>query len=214
MKIIDTADGSQTIVNSDNVLYHSKHGALAESLHVFINSGLNYVAASKNKIKVLEFGFGTGLNAFLSYKYSIENGINIYYTGLENQAIPSSIYKELHYANNDTEQAVFTKLHASPWNQNISMSSFLFRKDLISFEAFTPSKKFDLIYYDTFAPSEQAELWEISMLKKCYDSLMPGGVWISYCAKGQVKRNLKFLGFEVQSLPGPIGKREITRAIK
>jgi len=214
MKIIDTADGSKTIVNSDNVLYHSKHGAMAESLHVFIKSGLEFVAASKNPIKLLEFGFGTGLNAFLSYRYAAEKGIKISYTGLENKAIPKSIYQELSYTENASEQSTFNKLHTSPWDRKININDFSFKKVLIDFEAFTASKNYDLIYYDTFAPSEQAELWEISMLKKCYDSLMPGGVWISYCAKGQVKRNLKFLGFEVQSLPGPVGKREITRAIK
>lgn len=214
MKIIDTADGSQTVVNNDNVLYHSKHGAMAESLHVFIKSGLEYVAESKNSIKLLEFGFGTGLNAFLSYRFTVDTGIKISYTGLENKAIPKSIYQDLSYYKNEPEKAVFNELHSSTWNRKIYLKDFSFKKELIDFEAFTPSKSFDLIYYDTFAPSEQAELWEISMLKKCYDSLMPGGVWVSYCAKGQVKRNLKFLGFEVQSLPGPTGKREITRAIK
>ena len=214
MKIIATADGSNTLVNENEVLYHSRHGAIAESVHVFIESGLKFLADSKNIIKILEFGFGTGLNAFLTYQFALLREMKISYVGLENKALPDHIFKTLNYTKDPVEVAIFNRMHTEKWDVNYHFDTFSFRKEMKNFEAYIPQEIYDLVYYDTFAPTEQAELWEIDMLQKCYDSLVPGGVWISYCAKGQVKRNLKSLGFEVQSLPGPVGKREITRAIK
>ena len=217
-EVIETGDGSKTIRIIDlDENYHSTHGALQEAEHVFIKNGL-LEFINKSQISIFEMGFGTGLNAFLSAIKSIEFKLKVEYIGVE--AFPVSIdeLNQLEYCNLIGEGYVdlYNKLHESSWDEmNFITDDFSLRKiknqlQLINFE----NDSFDIVYYDAFGPRAQEEMWSIDLFQKMYDSIKDGGFLVTYCAKGQVKRNMKAVGFEVEPLPGPPGKREMTRAWK
>lgn len=222
VKIIITSDGSHSLFNTElNETYHSIHGAIQESVHVFIKNGLDYLAQrnSQTEIKILEVGFGTGLNALLTLQYSLEHLAKISYESLEAFPIENETAMQLNYPNAlsfPQAEKYFLQLHQSPWDEQVEISNtFSFHKRHIKLEeANLVSEKFDLIYFDAFAPSKQPEMWGLPIFEKIERSMKSGGVLVTYCAKGQFKRDLKSLGLKVESLPGPPGKFQMVRALK
>lgn len=220
-KFLITEDGSHTIYIPElDETYHSTHGAITESNHVFIENGLHYLCErteSKN-IKLFELGFGTGLNTLLSAIYAEEHHIHLQYESIEAFPLNSLETQQLNYPeliNNPISKEVFTVIHESAWNQWIDVSTnFQLKKVKNTITKYTAQESFDVCFFDAFAPSKQPEMWEAPILQKVSDLLVPNGIFVTYCARGQLKRDLKSIGFEVDSLPGPPGKFEMVRAIK
>ena len=219
-ELIKTGDSSWTIqLPAWNEQYHSKYGAITEALHVFIKNGLDYYCCSNsisNTLAVLEIGFGTGLNTLLSLQYTKQNNVIINYTGLEAYPISAIEWKALNYAPAVCMPAEdFELLHMADWEKPVTpYTNFTLLKKQQTFDTLSNQQTYHLVYYDAFGPRVQPKLWQYDMLKKTYDALKPGGVWVSYCAKGDVRRCLQKLGFEVERLPGPPGKRHMLRATK
>lgn len=214
-EIRTTSDGSKTLyVSHWDECYHSVHGAHQESMHVFIDKGLNAVKA--HSIRIVEYGFGTGLNALLSVLACENSKRFIHYTGLEKYPVSKEEWNAVEYGRNRHEIELFTQLHEAEWNRDVPLNPFFTLHKIETDFATAPIEdaSIDLIYYDAFAPSAQPELWTEEAFKRCFDSLKPGGILVTYCAKGQVKRNMKSVGFQIEALPGPPGKREMTRAVK
>ncbi len=219
-KIIKTADGSTTLYLEDwNEHYHSKHGAIQEAQHVFIEKGL-FHALDLNKrshISILEMGFGTGLNALLTAFEAEKQSVKINYTGIEGFPLESEITSQLNYSellSNKYEQ-LFRKIHAVSWESEHEISpNFFLTKNQLMFEDISFKDQFDLIYFDAFGSRVQPDLWERSMLEKMYTALKSKGVFVTYAAKGSVRRCLAELGFKVERLEGPPGKRHMLRAEK
>ncbi len=219
-KIIVTGDGSQTLESETfGVNYHSRHGAVSETKHVFIEMGMRYKAVVNHQLNILEIGLGTGLNAFATFLETEKRNLDISYIGLEAFPPGDELIQQLDYPEafgaEDQKQA-FLEIHQSDWGKTIRLGDgFLFEKRQEKFEeADLESNHFDVIYYDAFAPTSQPHLWEEPILRKMFDSLKEEGVLVTYCAKGVFKRTLKSIGFLVEKLPGPPGKREMTRATK
>jgi len=218
-ELLLTSDGSHTIRSGHfGVSFHSRFGAIQESRHIFIDAALRYKAAQQSRLAILEMGFGTGLNALLTLSESIRRSFRIDYAAVEAYPLSPDLAGRLNYLEILREPALegaFREMHQCPWNTPVELSpDFCFTKWKTSFEEFRPAEQFDIVYFDAFAPDVQPELWETPVLGKMYDALLPGGVLTTYCAKGSVKRNLRSLGFIVESMEGPPGKREITRAFK
>lgn len=218
-EIVITEDGSTSLfVHEIDEYFHSHFGAIQESEHIFIRTGLladRFLSATK--ISILEIGFGTGLNCYLTYLKHLQTGINIIYEGIELFPLNSEEYEKLNYAHHlglDATQEIFLQMHQSPWNQKVEISDhFILSKRDKSFELVQFGlEQFDLVYFDAFSPDKQPEMW--NHFAKIFDTLKPGGVLVTYCTKGIVKRALKSVGFSVEKLPGPKGKREILRAYK
>lgn len=219
LKIITTHDGSHSLLNPElNETYHSVHGARQESLHVFIKHGLEYVMEQQNKahVKILEIGFGTGLNALLTAEYAKANNLTIEYTTLEAFPVNESIWQQLNYAQNESEQKIFYNLHHAGWNEWTELvAGFMLKKVNATLQLVSLDRTyFDLVYFDAFAPNKQPEMWELPMLQKTIDALNDQGVFVTYCAKGQLKRDLISLHLNLSSLQGPPGKREMIRGVK
>lgn len=217
-EIVNTLDGSNTIfVPEFDETYHSTHGAIQESLHVFIRSGLKF-KTELNDINVLEVGFGTGLNALLSFINSEETNKNIKYTSIEAYPLKWDLLSKLNYIDlifNGKYSATYKKIHTCDWESFYILSSFFtLKKQNVKLQDVSFDNEFDVIYFDAFAPRVQPELWTDQIFTSMYKALKPGGVLVTYCAKGSVKRALKYVGFELQSIPGPPGKREMSRAVK
>ncbi len=215
-KLVLSQDGSHTIISDRfGVSYHSKFGSIQETQTVFIDAGLDYIVSRGYRdINILEMGFGTGLNAIMTYQ-SIK-GININYHTLEAYPIVKSQYSELNYptvlALSEKQTADFFKMHTAKSEEKISLSEYFnFTKYIVKIEDFETTEKFDIIYYDAFAPTSQEELWTPELMAKLYDMCNPGAVIVTYCAKGSFKRALRSAGFTVEALDGPEGKREMTR---
>lgn len=218
-EIINTADGSHSLLSEQfGVTYHSKHGAIQETQHVFIDAGLLPKAASTKNLAVLEIGFGSGLNVFMTYLLAEQQGLNIDLVTYENYPISIEKANNLNYPEQlDAKAAahLFHELHTHPWNQKIQLAPFFsFEKIQKDFQTIDYQNKFDVIYFDAFAPNAQPELWEEELLASMFKALKKDGVLTTYCAKGVVKRTLKSVGFEIEAIPGPPGKREMTRAWK
>ncbi len=215
-----TDDNSHTLYSERfKATYHSNRGAISESKHVFIQNGLQYVHEQfqPKDISVLEVGFGTGLNAFMTYFYSKEKGLRINYQSIEAYPVPLEDASQLNYIKSFSQQEkiVFYQMHQQEWNRVGQISdSFSLTKYLCLLEEFNTQYQFDIIYFDAFSPSEQPELWTETVFKKMYDLLHPNGVLVTYCAQGQMKRNMKQAGFKVKALPGFGSKREMTRGEK
>ena len=217
--LFETQDGSHSLLSEQfGVSYHSKYGAIQETQHVFINAALRFKAVSQKEISILDIGFGTGLNAYMTLLEADKKNLSIQYTGIE--AFPISIQQasDLNYSTllkTDHFQASFLEMHRTDWATLVQLTDqFQFTKHQIKFETIDFSDQFDIIYFDAFAPNAQPELWEADLLGKMYQALKKEGVLVTYCAKGVVKRTLKAVGFEIEALKGPPGKREMTRAIK
>ncbi len=219
--IIKTSDGSTTIFLPEwQETYHSKHGAIQESYHVFIKNGFYYCLEKRklNAIKLLEIGFGTGLNCFISYLESEKLSIQIDYVGIEAYPLNDAEFKQLNYVDelkSNDKKKIFEKIHLATWNQKTNISShFKLLKKLDKFENITDENCYDLIYFDAFGAQVQPELWSETMFEKMYKAMKTNGILVTYAAKGSVRRAMQTAGFQVERLAGPPGKREMLRAIK
>ena len=217
-QVVETKDGSHTVISSHfGEAYHSRFGAIQESKHVFLQAGLSPILLrNDDRITILEIGFGTGLNAVLTYLETKDLTKDIQYDTLEAYPLKMDEIKKLNYPQIlNLPAPIWDKIHESPWETNIALNAnFHLKKHHLLFQDFEAKESYDLIYYDAFAPEAQPELWDIPILKTMYNALANNGILVTYCAKGYVKRNLKAVGFTIESIPGPPGKREMTRAIK
>ncbi len=217
-KVITTADGSKTIHIEDwNEQYHSKHGAINEALHVFIDAGLKhfYKLHDQSEISILEIGFGTGLNAFLTAIEAKKMALKVNYVGVEAFPVSDIEIKALNYPElvGKSFEAIFKDIHATPWEKpNIISENFTLTKRKQFFKNIQDNECYDLIYFDAFGARVQPELWTKQIFKIMYKALKPNGVLVTYAAIGKVKRAMLELGFAVERLPGPPGKRHMLRA--
>lgn len=216
-EIFQTLDGSTTIHLPDwNESYHSKHGAIQEAYHVFIQNGL--LTFNNQPISILEIGFGTGLNAFITYIESKKSNQKIDYYGVEAYPISADEILQMNFVselNAAAESEVFKRMHECDLeiiNQISPLFSLTKRKQF--FEQIDDEDKFDLIYFDAFGYRVQPDLWSTEIFRKMYKSLKSKGTLVTYAARGVVKRSLIEVGFKVEKLPGPPGKREMFRATK
>ncbi len=217
IRIIETADGSHSLYNETLCeTYHSTHGAVQESMHVFIHAGLRYMLPRANELSILEIGFGTGLNALLTAAEAEKNQLKINFTSLDTLPLQPDVFEKLNYSAESTEnRSILLKLHVARWNQKVSITPFFdLHKIEIPVQQFFTEEKFDLIYYDAFGPPAQPEMWTIEIFSLLNQLLHPNGILVTYCAKGQVRRDLHSAGFDVERLEGPPGKREMLRARK
>ena len=214
-----TADGSTTLYRKDiDETYHSTHGALQEARHVFIQNGLAQFR-NQTKLRILEIGFGTGLNALLTALFAMDNKISVEYHGLEAFPLSEDIWRAVNYSDLIADHRVpdlFEQMHRMNWDELHELNEkFSLKKIHDTLQLYdAPEQFFDLIYFDAFGPRAQEEMWHRDLLDKLFQSLKSGGVLATYCAKGSFKRDLKSVGFEVEALAGPPGKREMTRARK
>ena len=216
-KVIITADGSSTIHLPDwDEQYHSKHGAIQEANHVFIKSGLSLF--SDNEIDILEIGFGTGLNTVITFLEAPKLNLIINYVGVDAYPVTDEEINKLNYVteldikNNNT---VFDTIHKQEWELKNEISpSFSLLKRKQFFNEINDEERFNLIYFDAFGAKVQPELWTEDIFKIMYKALKKEGVLVTYCAKGSVRRAMQAVGFTVERLPGPPGKREMLRATK
>lgn len=221
LKIITTEDGSHSLYHAAlNETYHSFHGAVQESQHVFLAEGIKYFKEANHPkhISIFEVGLGTGLNALLAAIWANENKINVGFTSIEAYPLEMEIALQLNYAGflpgKNTIQWYET-IHNCKWGQAIHIHDhFQLYKINDKVENFTSTSSFDIIFFDAFAPNKQAEMWKLEIIQKMYNLLSPTGILVTYCARGQFKRDLKAAGFEVETLPGPPGKKEMVRGIK
>ncbi len=215
LELITTGDGSSSLLNTElNDFYHSTKGAIGESLHVYIEQGLDYFIKrdpSCKQIKVLEIGFGTGLNALLAINWAQDNPCLIDYESLETHPLPEAIYTQLQFKNWSKNVA---KIHQCEWGVTHSINKvFKLTKHRASLEKFKQiASHYDIIFFDAFSPSKQPGIWHQSNLKKCFTYLKKNGVLVTYCAQGQFKRDLIEVGFKIETLPGAMGKWEMVRA--
>ena len=222
VKIITTEDGSHSLYHEElQETYHSSHGAFRESIHVFMLYGLDsWLARNPNKfpIRVFEVGFGTGLNAWLALIWAEQNQVPVLYHSIEPFPLEATIYNQLNYTEHDHGiwhyHKYFQALHELPWNEGGPVSEYFnFKKDQTTLEE-SDLYPADLVFYDAFAPSKQPELWKKEVLEPVVDAMRPGAAFTTYCAMGQLKRDLKDLGLEVETFPAPTDKKEMTRAWK
>lgn len=213
-QLIKTADGSYSFsINSGAETYHSRHGAIQESMHVFIESGLRALGQLE-PVRVFELGFGTGLNALLSLREAEAAQRKVEYTAVEAFPLTNDEAALLNYAA-EHERTQFQRMHRLVDGHTAISDFFVLNRITGHFPAHpTETEAFNLIYYDAFGPNTQPDLWTADCLKRAYDLLAEGGALVTYCAKGQVRRDLQNAGFEVERLPGPPGKREMLRAWK
>lgn len=217
-QIIITADGSHSIaIAGTDVTYHSTHGAIQESVHIYIEAGLYYALEHfpGQELHVFEMGLGTGLNAFLSAQAAALRQRPITYTAVEQFPLPDEEAARLNYATNAEEQRLLQFIHHQPWEQDLICTPFFkLRKEQRDLLTHYLPQQFHLIYYDAFSPGHQPELWTQAVFEQLYASLLPGGALLTYCSKSMVRRAMQAAGFLVAKLPGPRGKREILRAVK
>ncbi len=216
-EIIQTLDGSTTIhLKEWDECYHSKHGAIQEAQHVFIQNGLSLFP--NQYVSILEIGFGTGLNAFITFLESQKLNQSINYVGVEAYPVNASEVLAMNYVaklNAIAQKEVFEQMHESKWNEKVILNTdFELTKRKQFFDEIADSEQFDLIYFDAFGYRVQPELWSTAIFQKMYTALRPGGKLVTYAARGVVKRSMIEVGFTVEKLPGPPGKREMFRASK
>lgn len=227
-KLFKTGDGSYTLQLPEwDEQYHSKNGAVAEALHVFIKEGLSSFLTTEplEKIKILEIGFGTGLNALLTFLESNRHKKEIFYTGVEGFPLQLEEALSLKYPkalngfvdpyNESYLEAFFSSLHQAPWEKRTTIEpNFHLLKQEKKFHEIDDSSEFDLIYFDAFGIRVQPELWTEEIFLKMYNALKPQGVLVTYAANGNARRAMQAVGFTVEKRPGPPGKKEMLRAKK
>lgn len=224
-EIIKTADGSTTIHLPDwNEQYHSKHGAIQEAYHVFIKHGLYYVhhlvrgEEFQGELSILEIGFGTGLNAFITYLEAKKANLKINYVGVEGYPVSSEEIQHLNYTSElkaEKKDDIFKKLHDISWEDKHHINNnFNLTKQQKLFDEIEDTNQYHLIYFDAFGARVQPELWTEQIFQKMFNALKYKGVLVTYAAKGSVRRAMQSVGFSVEKLPGPPGKREMLRATK
>ena len=216
-EILQTLDGSTTIHLPDwNESYHSKHGAIQEAYHVFIKNGLSLFQGKS--ISILEIGFGTALNTFITFLESQKSVRSIDYVGVEAYPISADEVLQMNYVselNAENERISFELMHQSKWEEKISITSnFTLTKRKQFFDEICDENQYDLIYFDAFGYRVQPELWSTEIFQKMYNALKVNGVLVTYAARGVVKRSMIEVGFSVEKLAGPPGKREMFRATK
>lgn len=217
-KIIETSDGSLSLYLPEwDENYHSKHGAIQEAYHVFIRSGLD-LFADKDTVSILEMGFGTGLNCMISFLEAKRRDLHVDYTGLEAYPLDKEIVLKLNHLQElkaEHFESFYQKMLGAEWDirTEIDRNYFLHKRALM-FEDFDENQKFNLIYFDAFGARVQPELWTERIFKKMFLALKGNGVLVTYSAKGSVRRAMQSVGFVVERLPGPPGKREMLRARK
>tara|TARA_R100000988_G_C4001066_1_gene169116 strand:+ start:227 stop:898 length:672 start_codon:yes stop_codon:yes gene_type:complete len=214
-----TGDGSVTIHLPDwGEQYHSRHGAIAEAEHVYIKAGLQYVAAKHPaaEISILEIGFGTGLNALLTVSETETLALSCTYTGVEAYPVSAEEIQKLNYPEKTgISTNLFAQLHSVPWEKIINITNrFSLLKRHLFFSEISEENAYNLIYFDAFGARVQPELWTETIFYKMYAALKKDGVLVTYAAKGSVRRAMQAVGFTVERLPGPPGKREMLRATK
>ncbi len=215
-RVITTSDGSHTIyVPEMDEHYHSIHGAVQESEHVFMKNGFDF--CTEDPVKILEIGFGTGLNALLTAIRSLDASREVFYTAIEKYPLQDKIVKVLNYPEfaGDKGKRIFEKIHSCGWGKFSRIrQNFILIK--ISFDLLKDRMNgcYNLVYFDAFGPDKQPEMWTKDVFEKISAVTAAGGILVTYSAKGAVKRNLEYCGFKVSRLPGPPGKREMIRAIK
>jgi tRNA U34 5-methylaminomethyl-2-thiouridine-forming methyltransferase MnmC len=217
--LIMTQDGSYTLFSKEHaVTYHSRYGAIQESNHVFVDSGLLPVLKKQDKISILELGFGTGLNVLLTWKNIVDiDTVNVDYHSFDVYPLPEDLLNACVYEDRLKIPTTISKnILTSDWDKLIEVDSRFtltkHNKDIL--EETLPDNYFDIVYFDAFSPESQPELWSTSLFEKIHESMTNEAILVTYCAKGEVKRILKKIGFTLESLPGPPGKREMTRATK
>lgn len=216
-KAILTSDNSHTFFDKrTGEHYHSTFGAIQESEHIFIDAALEYKSQNSKELNILEIGFGTGLNALLSYKYANDNLINVNYFAIEAYPIEQNEAKLLNYPKLlNIEQEDFLEMHKNNEIKNKIGERFILQKQFAKLELVRFAKEqFDIVYFDAFSPEAQPELWTVDIFKMIFSSMKINGVFTTYSCKGDVKRALKSAGFQIEKLPGPPGKREFLRAEK
>ncbi len=220
LELVPTSDGSKTIFNTEvGENYHSKHGALQESIHVFLNSGLKYFLDGKQvkQITLLEVGFGTGLNFLLSADFCFSQNLPLSYTGIEafpldDKLIGQTSYNE--YISADVWNSFLLNYPLS-FNQYAEINhQCKLKTACVKLLHFKSEEKFDIIYFDAFAVIHQPEMWSEEALNQVCQYLKPGGVFVTYAITGNLKRSMKALGFSIEKVPGAAGKREMLRAVK
>lgn len=215
--IIRTSDGSTTIHLVDwDEHYHSRHGAIQEARHVFIDHGLS--TFQKPNITILEIGFGTGLNALITLLEVERRKIGVSYTGIELFPVSPAELEQLNYSREleiSSNEKSFEKLHSSPWEKSSKITNyFTLTKRKLDFRAVDDKNCYDLIYFDAFGARVQPELWTEFVFKKMFRALKTPGTLVTYAAKGSVRRAMLASGFKIERLAGPPGKREMLRATK
>ncbi len=220
-EIIKTADGSTTIFLPEwNEHYHSKHGAIQEAQHVFIKMGLDYLVEKRSlkKPAIMEIGFGTGLNALITVLEAENRSLEVDYTGVEAYPVSKEEVTALNYPSafpNKKAVDYFTALHRAAWGEKEDITPFFkLTKKQQYFDEVQEKDCYDLIYFDAFGPRVQPDLWTEDIFSKMFAALREEGVLVTYSAKGSVRRAMQAVGFVVERLPGPPGKREMLRAVK
>lgn len=217
LKVFETGDGSSSIIHPGlKETYHSRAGAIRESRYVYIDNGLLKVAiAPSETLFILEMGFGTGLNALLTVMAADNLPNPVHYCSVDTAPLPPEIWRQLNYGALLDHQEMFERIHTVDWNRPVELTpDFTLIKLHQSILDLDVLHNTHIIYYDAFAPSRQPELWTKDALARATRSLLPSGLFVTYCAKGQVKRDLKTLGFQVETLPGPPPKKEMIRCVK
>jgi len=219
--IVPTADGSESLYLEElDEHYHSHHGALQESVHVYIKSGVEHVLANGfTDLKIFELGLGTCLNAFLTVAFAEKHTVKTTYFSIEKFPVEPAALKRMNYVKQSELSAYKDYCHAildSGWDKQTELSPYfsLYKHygDFLNFE--NPSNQFNVLYFDAFGFRAQSEMWSEDVFKKCFDLLMPGGVLVTYAAKGLVRRTMLAIGFNVERIEGAPGKREMLRATK
>lgn len=216
-EIIKTDDGSVTIkLEGLDETYHSTFGAIQEARHVYINNGLDFFKGQP--VAVLEIGFGTGLNCFMTFLEAATKNQKIKYTGIEAYPVTSEEVLQLNYVkelNAESYREIFATLHSSEWEKALTINAnFSLIKRQQFFQDISDNNVYDLIYFDAFGYPTQPELWSPEIFRKMYTALKDGGILITYACRGVIKRAMQEAGFTTEKLEGPPGKREILRAYK
>jgi len=220
LQIVTTADGSKTIYNSEvGENYHSRNGALQESRHVFLNSGLQYFLTGKNvtEVSILEVGFGTGLNFLLSADYCTIKQISLEYTGIEAYPLDNDLINQTGYDQYISAPVwdSFIKQYPGSLKNPVKINSYCqLQIAHCKLTDFSSKKQYDVIYFDAFASAYQPEMWNEQAIAHTVQFLKPGGVFVTYAITGNLKRMLKSLGLKVEKAPGAPGKREMLRAVR
>jgi tRNA U34 5-methylaminomethyl-2-thiouridine-forming methyltransferase MnmC len=217
IKIIKTADGSDTLYSAEfDDHFHSVNGAATESMQVFIQNGFNAFEDKSLQINILEIGFGTGLNAYLTLREAISQNIRVYYQGIDLFPLPDDILQTLlESIKSQQDSTYFEDIHLAKWNNSVKIhDNFTLLKSHCNWQDAKIKKKIHCVYYDAFAPDKQPEMWTRKLIEKACECLISKGVFTTYTAKGTIRRMLQSIGLTVNRLPGPPGKREILQAIK
>ena len=215
IELVSTQDGSDSLYRPDiDEQYHSSFGAIQESMHIFIRSG--FMAVPKKEVQVFEMGFGTGLNVLLTILAANENQKKVKFYSIEKFPVPADMIVRMNYPSLLPPESgeIFRTIHDSEWGMDINIEGSIFQKihgDILEFPI-APGN--DLIYFDAFSPDKEPLLWKESVFGRIYDSMVSGGVFVTYSAKGDVKRALQAVGFRTEKLDGPPGKKHFLRAFK